>query len=290
MSKALSWEVQDPVPLMDFLLTKTSTRKQVKIWLKFKSVQVNGVSQSQFDFPLKSGDRVAISAQRFATPETELPSKIKFVFEDEAILVIDKPAGLLTIATENEKEKTAYFKLNAFLNKRDPFKESRIWIVHRLDRETSGLLVFAKTEAVKQKLQKDWALGTKRYEAVIAGKITPPQGEIRSHLAEGVQFKMYSTSKPHEGQLAITRYKTLKSNDAYSLLEIDLKTGRKNQIRVHLAEKERPILGDEKYGSEVDPMKRLALHATYLEFVHPLTRKPIQFRSPAPASFRKQAS
>lgn len=285
-SRPLIFSVKNDSSLMEFLISQTQKRKQVKIWLKFKSVQVNGVYQSQFDFPLKSGDQVTISQDRFAAPSTELPSKIKILFEDESILVIDKPAGLLSIATDGEKEKTAYFKINSYLNQRDPFKESRIWIVHRLDQGTSGIMVFAKNELIKKKLQEDWGSGTKRYEAVISGKITPPEGEIRTFLIEGSQYKMRSTEDSKKGQLAITRYKTLESSDHFSLLEIDLKTGRKNQIRVHLAEKGKPIIGDEKYGSLINPIKRLALHAVFLEFVHPITQKPISFKSPAPSTFR----
>ena len=284
--KPLTFPVEQEITLMKFLLEKSSNRKKVKSWLNYKAVRVNGIPIHQFDHPLHLGDIVMITQDRFAPPETELPSGIHILHEDEAIIVIDKPPGLLSIATDSEKEKTAYFKLNKYLNNRDAFKESRIFIVHRLDRGTSGILVFAKKETYKTKLQTNWHLANKRYHAVIEGKLDPSSGEIRSYLIEGDQYKMRSTPDTKLGQLALTGYKTLETNGKFSLLEIDLKTGRKNQIRVHLAEKGHPILGDEKYGSMINPLHRMALHASYLEFVHPVTGEILSFTRPEPSIFR----
>ncbi len=286
LEKSLSFPVEQEIPLMKFLLEKSDNRKKVKSWLKYRAVRVNGIPIHQFDHPLHLGDIVMITQDRFAPPETELPSGIHILHEDEAIIVIDKPPGLLSIATDSEKEKTAYFKLNKYLNNRDAFKDSRIFIVHRLDRGTSGILVFAKKEIHKTKLQTNWHLANKRYHAVIEGKLDPSSGEIRSYLIEGDQYKMRSTPDTKLGQLALTGYKTLETNGKFSLLEIDLKTGRKNQIRVHLAEKGHPILGDEKYGSTINPLHRMALHASYLEFVHPVTGEILSFTRPEPSVFR----
>ncbi|MES2307569.1 MAG: RluA family pseudouridine synthase [Verrucomicrobiota bacterium] len=284
--KPLTFPVDREITLMKFLLEKSDTRKKVKSWLKHKSVRVNGEAITQFDYLLNLGDVVVITQDRFATPDTELPSGIQILHEDEAIIVIDKPPGLLSIATDAEKEKTAYFKINNYLTRREPFKESRIFIVHRLDRGTSGILVFVKKESYKTTLQKNWHLANKRYEAVVEGKMNPPKGEIRTYLIEGDQYKMRSTPNRLEGQLAITGYKTLETNGKFSLLEIDLLTGRKNQIRVHLAEQGKPIVGDEKYGSTINPIRRMALHASYLEFVHPVTGQILSFTRPAPSTFR----
>jgi 23S rRNA pseudouridine1911/1915/1917 synthase len=210
-----------------------------------------------------------------------LIDRIRVVFEDESIVVVDKPAGLLTMATEAERVNTVYAALRAHANTKRP--PEKIFIVHRLDREASGLLVFAKSIEAKASLQnqfKDHSAG-RRYVALAEGRVTPDEFTIRSYLAENAAFRVYSTRKSGNSKLAVTHVRVLKRNPRTSLLEIRLETGRKHQIRVHLAERGHPIAGDKAYGSRSNPLKRLALHGAHLEFRHPQTGKRLHFDSPA---------
>ena len=214
-----------------------------------------------------------------------LLDRIKLVFEDENVIVVDKPAGLLTMATDTERTKTVYAALRAYTNNKKP--PQRIFIVHRLDREASGLLVFAKTTEAKKHLQnqfKDHSAG-RRYVAVVEGRVMPDTFTIRSYLAENAAFRVYSTRKSGAGKLAITHVRVMKRIPNTSLLEIQLETGRKHQIRVHLAERGHPIVGDKTYGSRSNPIRRMALHAAHLEFRDPNTGKLMRFDSRYPKSF-----
>jgi len=208
------------------------------------------------------------------------------VFEDETLIVVDKPAGLLTMATDTEKSKTIYAELRARAKSRKP--PEKIFIVHRLDREASGLLVFAKTPAAKELLQnqfRDHSAG-RTYTAVAEGRVTPDQFTIRSVLAENAAYRVYSTRKPGVGKPAVTHVRVLRRNQKTTLLEIRLETGRKHQIRVHLAERGHPIVGDAIYGRRSDRIGRLALHGSRLEFRHPRTGQRMRFESAAPESWR----
>jgi len=211
--------------------------------------------------------------------------RIRIVFEDESVIVVDKPAGLLTIATESEREKTVYAALRRMANQKKPAE--RIFIVHRLDREASGLLVFAKTIEAKERLQdqfKDHTAG-RRYCAVVEGRVEESDFSIRSYLAENAAYRVYSTRKKGAGKLAITHVHVVRRKAKSTLLEIRLETGRKHQIRVHLAEKRHPIVGDKIYGAGFNPIRRLALHGESLSFKHPLTGKRLAFESRYPQSF-----
>ena len=208
------------------------------------------------------------------------------VYEDDSIVVVDKPAGLLTIATESEREKTAYAFLRARANSKRP--PEKIFIVHRLDREASGLIVFAKTVEAKEYLQsqiKDHSAG-RVYSAVVDGKVVPDEFTIRSFLEENRAHRVYSTSKGGAGKLAITHVRVLRRNKNTTVAEIRLETGRKHQIRVHLAERGHPIVGDKFYGAGKTKSSRLALHGGRLEFRHPATGKRLTFDSPAPKEWR----
>ena len=211
--------------------------------------------------------------------------RLKLVFEDRSVIVVDKPEGLLTMATSTERSKTAYALLREHTNSRRP--PEKLFIVHRLDREASGLLVFAKTIEAKERLQdqfKEHSAG-RRYIAVVEGQVKAKDFTIRSYLTENAAYRVYSTKNTRIGKLAVTHVHVLRSMPKTTVLEVRLETGRKHQIRVHLAENGNPLVGDKNYGSRTNPIRRLALHGAHLEFRHPDTGKLMQFDSPAPKLF-----
>lgn len=207
------------------------------------------------------------------------------LYEDHDILVVDKVSGLLTVSTEKERERTAYYLLTDYVRKGNPKSRNRIFIVHRLDRETSGILVFAKSAAAKRFLQEGWHRFKKTYYAVVHGFLPEKEGEISSYLAENRAQKVYSVADPEQGKLARTGYKVLRESKRFSLLEIFLHTGRKNQIRVHLADKGCPVVGDKKYGEGEKGVKRLGLHAASMTIVHPSSGEEMTFSAEIPAYF-----
>lgn len=209
---------------------------------------------------------------------------IKIIYEDRDVLVVDKPPGLLTMASERELDKTAYHILTDYVRKGQSKSRNRIFIVHRLDRDTSGLIIFAKTEHAKFFLQSLWDKTEKKYLAVVYGALIEKSGHITTYLTENKACRVYSTQNKSTGKLSTTAYKVLKEKNGYSLLEIDLITGRKNQIRVHLADIGHPVVGDEKYGKN-DGHKRLALHAHSISFIHPFSKKLLKFETEAPSYF-----
>ena len=214
------------------------------------------------------------------------PQGLELLYEDRDIIVVDKAPGLLTIATDKKQTQTAYYRLMEYVRKGDPRSRNRIFIVHRLDRDASGILVFAKSIEAKEYLQAHWAETEKRYLAVVHGKLTNPEGTISTYLAENKAHIMYSTSDPEKGKLSHTAYRVLKETEEFSLLEINLLTGRKNQIRAHLAEIGHPIVGDEKYGKKSREYKRLALHSYSLSLKHPYNDRPLVFETEVPGYFR----
>jgi len=210
---------------------------------------------------------------------------IEILHEDRDILVVDKPPGLLTMGTDRDKIRTAYYILTNYVRKGCAKSNKRIYIVHRLDRDASGILVFAKNERSKFSLQDQWSKTEKKYLAVVYGKLANKARVITSRLVENKARMVYSTHESAKGRLSHTAYKVLKETKMFSLLEIDLITGRKNQIRVHLAEKGHPIVGDKKYGKRHDSYKRLALHAKSLSFEHPFSGKRSVFETSVPGYF-----
>jgi tRNA pseudouridine32 synthase/23S rRNA pseudouridine746 synthase/23S rRNA pseudouridine1911/1915/1917 synthase len=216
-----------------------------------------------------------------------LPKNLEILYEDDDIIVIDKPAGLLTVKTANEKTKTAQYILTDYVRKGNYKSRKQVYVVHRLDQWTSGVLIFAKSEDVKEKLQAQWDKVEKKYLTVVHGHLKEKQGVISSYLAENKMFVVYSTNDKTKGKLSHTEYKVLKESAALSLLEINLLTGRKNQIRVHLSDKGHPIAGDRKYGKADDGFKRLALHAKSISFPHPSTGQVMTFETKAPAYFKE---
>ena len=210
-----------------------------------------------------------------------------FVFEDDYIIVANKGYGLLSVSSDRIKERTAFHILSDYLKEDDP--SAKLFVIHRLDRDTSGLIMFAKSEEVQFKLQRSWneMVLDRRYVAVISGHIDPAEGEISSYLTENSVHHVYSTPDKEKGQFALTKYKTLQKNSRLSLVELQLATGRKNQIRVHMSESGHPIAGDKRYGSKENPLGRLSLHAFRLRFVHPITRQDMLFETPLPPQFVK---
>jgi tRNA pseudouridine32 synthase/23S rRNA pseudouridine746 synthase/23S rRNA pseudouridine1911/1915/1917 synthase len=209
------------------------------------------------------------------------------IYEDRDILVVDKPAGLLTIATGSERERTAYCMLTDYVRKGCVKSRNRVFIVHRLDRETSGILVFAKTEAAKIHLQSNWDQTEKQYLAIVHGRVEKDADTIASYLTENRAHVVYATSDPTQGKLSRTAYRVLRRTAKLTLLEVTLLTGRKHQIRVHLSGLGHPIVGDRKYGRERDAGTKMALHARSIAFAHPFDGRRMSFEAAAPDFFRK---
>lgn len=283
--KIETYVVEAPVALMEFLQASMPDRKRttVKELLKHNQVAVNSVPVTQFNHPLQPGDIVKVNLTREF--KVFYNRRLKIVYEDDDIIVVNKGYGLLSMGNDKVKDGTAYSILKEYVKWGNP--SNKIFIVHRLDRDTSGLMVFAKNEEAKNALQHNWnnMVLNRRYVAVVEGAPDPAKGTYRSYLAENSQHEVYSTDKPEEGKLAVTRYSTLATGNGYALMEVELDTGRKNQIRVHMSEMGHPISGDRRYGAESSPIHRLALHAQTLRFVHPVTRKEMNFTTPVPAGF-----
>lgn len=271
--------------LLPFLIQSMPQRKRtsIKELLKHNQVAIGDTPVTRHDTPLHQGTVVRVNITREF--QTFYNRRIKIVYEDDDIIVANKGYGLLSMGTDRVKDGTAYSILRDWVKRKDP--RNKLFIVHRLDRDTSGLMMFAKTEEAKVAMQHNWnnMVINRRYLAVVEGCMDPAEGTIRSYLAENSQFEVYSTENPDEGQLAVTRYKTIASRQGRSLVEVELDTGRKNQIRVHLSDKGHPIVGDRKYGAGASPIHRLALHAQTLRFIHPTTRRDMNFSTPVPAAF-----
>lgn len=283
MKKETVFPVAEPASLLDFLLSHVAgqSRNSVKHLLSRGQVLVDNVPQRQFDLPLAAGQTVTILPQARGAA---LPFPI--LYEDKELLVIHKPAGLLSVATDAQKDRTAYRLTADYLRARDP--GARLFVVHRLDRDTSGVLLFARTGEIKEALQANWnSLVKKRgYWAAAEGEDLPDSGECRSRLTENKVHKVYSVNGT-QGKEAVTRYTVLARRKGYSLLDVELDTGRKNQIRAHLAELGHPVAGDAKYGAGTDPMRRLGLHAYELTLKDPGSGKLLTFTAPPPPEFQQ---
>lgn len=301
----------------------TMSKTGVKNMLAKGQILVNGKTCTAFDHPLTKGDVVTVlpkgisiaRAMRSDAREEVEKTGVKILFEDEYYIVVDKPSGLLCVSTargsaakSGRKEKTLYAILNAYvkLNARMQRKEdlisgrepdrstAKIWIVHRLDKGTSGAVIFAKTERAKDLLQSKWKelVAERKYIAWLEGQVEKDRGVVQSWLLENPKsLKMMSfPTEVKDGQLAITNYQVLSRSKYYTQVEFSLESGRKNQIRVHAAELGHPVTGDEKYGAQNNPIHRLALHAHTLVFRHPFTGKMVRCLSPIPASFERLSS
>ncbi|NLA33828.1 MAG: RNA pseudouridine synthase [Tenericutes bacterium] len=210
--------------------------------------------------------------------------KLDIIFENNDIIVVNKPSRLLTVSTNQEKDRTLFHQVMIYLKKKN--KNNKLFIVHRLDKDTSGIVLFAKNEKIKHLFQENWdkLIKTRSYVGIVEG-IIEKEGTIKSWLKETSNYKVYSSNKPHDGKLAITKYRSITYNGQYTLLQILLETGRKNQIRVHMKDINHPIIGDLKYGSSKSPLKRLGLHANLLEIYHPLSKELLIFETDIPQNF-----
>ena len=308
--------------LLEYLLElfPHQSRTSVKNMLAKGQVTVNGASQTAFDLPLRQGDRLEIlpkgvsiaRATRNEAREEVEKAGVQILFEDEHYLVAEKPSGMLCVSTargsqakSGHKEKTlyailnAYVKVNACMQRKEDLitgKEpdrstAKVWIVHRLDKGTSGAVIFAKDERAKDLLQSKWKelVLERKYVAWLEGVVEKDSGAIQSWMVENPKsLKMYSfRDEVKDGQLAITHYRVIQRTKHYSQVEFELETGRKNQIRVHAADLGHPVAGDEKYGAQTDPIRRLALHAATLVFRNPYTQKKVRCSSPLPSSFER---
>lgn len=281
--------VFEPTELLTFLEVnlKDKSRTTLKSLLKNQQISVRNQVIRAFNHLLKTGDEVTIHWDKGrATLNDPL---LKVVYEDNYLIVVEKAAGLLSIATQKECKKTAYSILSEYVKKQHP--GNKIFVVHRLDRETSGLMLFAKNPEVQYQMQHNWkfAVNQRKYTAVVEGQLQTGdgtgKGTIRSYLWESKALIVYSSPNPEDGQEAVTHYQVLKSSDRYSLVELMLETGRKNQIRAQMNSIGYPLVGDLKYGGHSSPLKRLALHAHVLSFTHPVTGALHSFETPIPKGF-----
>ena len=285
--KEIALKVTEPTELMKFLIEKfpEKSRTTIKSMLAHKQVTVGEMITTKFDFPLKRGQMVFLNKQK--SEEKPRFRGFRIVHEDADLIVIDKASGMLSMASETEKIKTAYSMLSEYVKRSDP--KNLIFIVHRLDRDTSGLMMYAKSKKVQEILQKDWndAIIDRSYVVVVEGTVEKSEETITSWLKENKALVMFSSQTPDDGQKAVTHYKLLRSNNQFSMLEVKLETGRKNQIRVHMKDIGHPVTGDKKYGAKLNPIGQMGLHARVLAFKHPKTGKAMRFDTPIPGKFLK---
>lgn len=279
-----SFKVDKDNELMKFLMEKMpqNSRNNIKSLLTQRRVMIDDVIVSQYNAPLKEGQKVSITKTKITKHKLE---GVSIVYEDNDILVVEKERGILSVATQNEREKTAYNILKNYLKEKNP--KDKIFVVHRLDRDTSGVMIFAKSEKAQDILQTTWndSVKERTYVALVEGNVKKDSDTIISYLAENKAMITYSTANEEEGKKAVSHYKVLKRNKNYSLLEVNIETGRKNQIRVHMQDLGHSVVGDKKYGSTKNPIKRLGLHAHTIVFKHPITKEVLSFTSKIPEAF-----
>lgn len=275
--------VDKEISLLDAIyeFKKDMSKKTIKNYIKNKMIKVNGIVAPNGSYMLKKNDCVEICYEKRVIPKYDLD----ILYEDEYLIAINKPCGLLSISNDKEKDITAYRMVSDYVKSNN--KRNFIFVVHRLDQETSGILMFCKNEKIRDKMQENWNNIVKKrgYIAVVDGKLAG-KGTFHSFLMEDKRQFVYS-SKNGQGKEAITHYSVLNNNNSYSMLQVFIDTGRRNQIRVHLSEHGYPIVGDKKYRCKTNPIKRLCLHANMLEFVHPVSKKIVSIKCDAPDEFKK---
>ena len=268
------------------LLLPDHNATKVKSLLRHRQLAVNGTATTQFDYPVREGDELWVnyggSFDVFKHPH------LKLVYEDESILVVDKGYGMLSTAAGNVKDDTVFSVMRKYVKRRN--EHARVFIVHRLDRDTSGLMLITRTAKAREKMVKNWThmVLERYYEAVVEGIVDDDEGLIQSYLYDGDDnYTVHSTDDPNMGELAKTRFTVLERGTDKTLVQLSLRKGLKNQLRVHMSTKGHPISGDRKYGGHPNAIKRLALHATRLKIVHPSTGEEMTFHSPVPESFKE---
>lgn len=284
-NKIKEYPVYVETTLLEFLFFKmpTTPRKTVKSLLAHHQVSVGGVPVSQFDYKLYPEDVVIVSRNKIAKRETK---DLPIIYEDQDIIAINKPSGLLSIASDREKGRTAYRLVADYVAAKN--RKDRIFVVHRLDEDTSGVLIFAKNYETREALQNHWqeVVSVRAYYAIVEGKMEQNEGVLQDYLDENDLHLVYVTKNKTKGKLSITAYKVIEYKEPYSLLDVHLSSGRKNQIRVQLGHRGHHIIGDDKYGEPANPIKRLGLHAYELKFVNPLNGKEYDLKAPMPESFK----
>ena len=279
------YNVSAAQPLLEFLLENVpQSRTKIKATLQGRGIKVDGKTVSQFDFMLQPGMKVAVSKTK--RNQRSFKSRyVRIVYEDRWLIVIEKQPGILSMAGGHSSLNVKSV-LDEYL--RQSHQKCTAHVVHRLDRDTSGLMVYAKDMDTEQMLEHNWhqIVYDRRYVAVVSGEMENDEGTISSWLKDNKAYITYSSPVDNGGKLAITHYHVLDHTTEHSLVEFRLETGRKNQIRVHSADMGHPVCGDSKYGNGDDPIRRLCLHAWLLCFTHPVTGEPMEFETPVPTSFK----
>lgn len=277
-------------PLLEFVIeqVKNYSRTEIKSWLRHGQIMLDGKVTTAFDAEVKPNSGIKINTSR-AFVQFRHP-RLKLLYEDDDVIVVEKGYGLLSVGIPNPSKKkieSAYDILRDYLKRKDP--RNKLFVVHRLDRDTTGVMMFAKNEEAQETLRHNWNnyVLERLYIALLEGNVAEDSGVIKSRLAENSKYMVYSTEKEDEGRLAMTRFKVIGRGHGMSLVEFTLDTGRKNQIRVHASEMGHPISGDRKYGAKQSRLGRLCLHAKTLRFAHPITKKDMYFESPVPSGFYK---
>ena len=276
--------VKENAPLLEYLINNVSeSRSKLKATLQGRGIAVNGRMVTQFDYQLKAGDKIIISRHK---KQNQFKSRyVKIVYEDRWLVVVEKNIGILSMAAGHSSLNVKSVLDDYFLKSR---QKCRAHVVHRLDRDTSGLMVYAKDIETEQILEHNWhqIVYDRRYVAVVSGEMAQDNGTIANWLKDNKAYITYSSPTDNGGKYAVTHFQVLNRTTEHSLVEYKLETGRKNQIRVHSADMGHPVCGDVKYGNGDDPLHRLCLHAYMLCFTHPVTGEPMEFSTPIPTAFR----
>lgn len=269
----LEYTVSSKIELLEFLYSVVNNSKNnIKSFLKNEKVYVNGHIVTKHNYLLDVGDKVVIKL---------FHTDLDILYEDSLLLILCKPSGLLTVSTDSVREKTLFYEVSNYVKMNN--KNNKVFIINRLDKDTSGIVLFAKSERIKELFQAKWndIVKVRKYVAVVEG-VTLKSGTIKSYLSENREHMMYSSNR---GKLAITKYERIKYNDSYSMLNVYLYTGRKNQIRVHMKDIGHLVVGDKKYGSKLNPINRLMLHCEYVEFLNPINNKVMKINCDYPTIF-----
>lgn len=278
-------KVKEAMELMAFLEfhLQGKSKNNLKSLLTHGQITIDSQVVSQYNHQLEIGQEVIINWNK--DRDVKKMTGVSIIFEDEHLIIVNKEEGVLSVSTGGRNENTAYNKLKDYVKSNDP--KNKIFIVHRLDKNTSGIMMFAKTAEAQQLLQSDWKkyITARKYSVLVEGRVKEDKGTITTWLKENAAFVVYSSKIDNGGKKAITNYELVKKSNTYSLLEASLETGRKNQIRVHMKDLMHPIVGDKKYGATGNPIKRLGLHARVLEFTHPITEKEYKFETKVPNAF-----